>query len=137
MTQMPFLRWEQIVYKSRSCQILFMMHTQQSFFSSPASISIITNMISRPAILSSLLPFLLLRDCSAQSGPGVYRLDAVPTSACVGKAGQGTATYSTGYALATSVHQLNIYSGKDYGYAKQAGGQWKICNGSFSPSTRI
>lgn len=84
-------------------------------------------MLFRSSFSSTLLPLLLLRGTLAQSGPGVYSLDAIPTAACDGKAGQGSATYSTAYPLDTSVKQLNIYSDGDKGYAKQGGAQWKIC----------
>jgi hypothetical protein len=85
-------------------------------------------MVFRPSLAGSLLPFILIRESLAQSGPGVYSLDAVPTAACDGKAGQGSATFTTVYPLQTSVKQLNIYSDGDQGYSKQAGAQWKICN---------
>jgi len=81
----------------------------------------------RPPLVGSLLPFLLIQESFAQSGPGVYSLDAVPTTACDGKAGSGSATFSTEYPLDTSVTQLNIYSDGDKGYAKQKGALWKIC----------
>lgn len=88
-------------------------------------------MFFRLSVGSQLLPLILVRQSLAQSGPGVYSLDAVPTATCIGSSGQGTATYSTVHSLPTSIDQLNLYSDSKNGYAGQAGAKWTICS-SFS-----
>lgn len=80
---------------------------------------------------SQLLSLILVRPSLAQSGAGIYSLTAVPTVICSGSEGQGTASYSTQYSLATSVNQLNLYSNSKNGYASQAGANWIICNSIF------
>lgn len=85
-------------------------------------------MVLRPSLVGSLVPFILIRDSLAQSSlesQGLFSLKAVPTAACVGNEGEGSATFSTAYSLETSVTQLVI---NDNGYAEQPGAQWKICN---------
>lgn len=64
--------------------------------------------------------------------PNVISLGSVPTSACVGKAGAGSATFSSEYPGNTG-EVLNIWPA---GYNGQSGAQWTICNANLSSFLR-
>lgn len=71
-----------------------------------------------------LLVFIFLGTCFANSTPGVVALPIIPTGACDGTQGQGSATVSTEYPGNTE-SVVNIWVKDPVNL--QNGVQWKLC----------
>lgn len=83
-------------------------------------------MFPRHPAVSSLLLLILLPQIRSET----VSLPAVPTDACAGQNGGGTATFSSSWPSNTH-YQFSIYSKSKGGFASQKGAIWKICSTLF------